>query len=160
MLFIGAFLLLAVAFVLWKEYTAYLKRGADELDEFVRFVKCMKEKMECYMEVPAEWIRGFSSDKLEGVGFLEAIRDGSDVDTAYSNVESSLCMCDDAREVLKDLFSHLGNGYLETELGMIKPSLDKLLKIQERLKDEKENKTKAIGAMIAAVTLGIIILIL
>ena len=45
-IFIGAFLLVLVAFMVWREYDAYLKRSLRELSEFVVFIKNMRDRME------------------------------------------------------------------------------------------------------------------
>ena len=160
MVFIGASLLILFAFLVWKEYAGYLNKGTRELEEFVRFIETMKERMECYLETPGVWVPDFTADELERLGFLESIRNGNDVNTAYAECKDLLCICNDAREILDELFSHLGNGYLDTELGIINSSLGKLTKIKDAFRTEKENKTKAMGAMIGAVAIGIIILIL
>ena len=160
MILIGACLLLLFSFLIWKEYAAYLSRGTKELREFIRFLECMREKMGCYLETPSEWIDGFTAEELERSGFLQRIKDGEDIFSAYTGCKESLCLCDDAVLILDDMFSHLGNGYLDTETAIIKASLDKLSKLEEVSKKDNENRTKAVGAVIGAVAIGIVILIL
>lgn len=160
MLIIGIVFLLAFAFFAWKEYVSYLNKGGTELHEFILFLGNMKEKMTCYLEAPSEWVGDFSAPGLEATGFLQKIRDGMGLGEAYSSCSDFLCIDKEARSVLDDLFARLGGGYLDTELGMINSSIDKLSKIEETTKKERENKVRATGAMIGAVAAGAVILIL
>ena len=160
MLIFGAVLLVLAAFYIWREYVSFLNKGTSELGAFVRLIEHMKDRMECYLETPLEWARDFSSDELEQIGFLGEIRNGRDMNSAYVACSGNLSIGNEAKSVLSGLFSHLGEGYLGTEIGIIKASLDKLKKMEETARVEKVNKTKAAGAMIGAVSIGAIILVL
>lgn len=160
MVFLGAVMLAAATFVLWREYAAYLKKGVDELSGFLAFIRNMKERMECYLELPADWAGGFRSPELEGSGFLFYVREGMDVGEAYEKCENSLCICDEAKDALRALFDRFGEGYLDTELSFIKSSIEKLSEIEASLKIENGNKIKAVGAMLGAVAMGIVILVI
>ena len=137
-----------------------LKKGVDELSGFLAFIRNMKERMECYLELPADWAVGFKSPELERTEFLLYVRDGMNVAEAYEKCESSLCICDEAKDTLKALFDRFGEGYLDTELSLIKSSIEKLSEIEASLKTENGNKIKAVGAMLGAVAIGIVVLVI
>lgn len=160
MLFIGIALMLLCAFFAWREYTLYLGRELSELAEFISFFKTMRERMKCYLEPPSAWIHNYSTPELLRVGFIGYIRDGADLCSAYTMCEGELCISDEARAVIRDMLSAQGGGYLEGELSAIDTAVDKLSLIEKRTREDHGNKSRAAGAVIAAVSIGIVILVI
>ena len=160
MLFIGLVLMLFCAFFAWREYTLYLGRELRELTEFISFFKTMRERMKCYLEPPSAWIRSYSTPELLRVGFIGHVQGGADVGSAYALCEGELCISDEAKAVIRDMLSVQGGGYLEGELSAIDTAVDKLSLIEKRTRDDHGNKSRAAGAVIAAVSIGVVILVI
>lgn len=160
MFFIGVGILLCVAFLCWREYTAYLQRELDELSDFLFFIENMRDKMECYLQSPLSWVGEFSRPSLERLGFLDSLRCDGDLGAAYRACTDKLLIKSDASEVIGELFSRFGEGYLDTERGLIDSTIHKLSIIEGKLKDELKNKSRAAGAMIGAIAIGAVIMII
>lgn len=160
MLFIGIFLMLICAYLAWREYSLYLGREMRELSELIAFARTMRERMRCYLEPPSAWIRTYSTPELERVGFLGAIRDGGDLCEAYDAVVDEMCVGREAKDAFAAMLSDMGRGYLDGELAAIDAAVDKLCASERRVTDDYKNKTRAAGAMIAAVAVGAVILVI
>ena len=160
MLILGAILLILFAFLLWREYSSYLKREEAELTEITRFLRNMRERMMCYLELPSAWIGEYSSDVLESVGFLERIRSGDDVSSAYEGVKKNLLIDPEISDELSALFSGLGEGYLDTELVAVDKTVEKLDQALGRLLPEIKNRSRAAGAVLGALAMGAVIMII
>ena len=160
MVIFSGILLILVAFLLWREYSLYLKREESELCEITRFVRNMRDRMACYLELPSAWAGEYSSDVLERVGFLPKIRSGEDVSLAYEGIKEQLLLDPDISDELSTLFAGLGDGYLEGELALVDKTIAKLDSAGARLAPEIKNKTRAAGAMLGALAMGAVILII
>jgi hypothetical protein len=120
----------------------------------------MRDRMECYLETPSSWIDEFEYCELERIGFVSDIREGGDLLSAYEKRKSALCIGKEAENIISNMLSELGDGYLGTELNIINSALDKLSKIESAVSSERENKARAAGALLGAVAAGVVILII
>ena len=152
--------MLGASFFIWKEYTSFLGRESRELSELIAFVKNTRERMKCYLEPPSAWIAAYSTPELERVGFFTEMREGRDIEAAYIASAENMCVDDDVKSAFSTMISEMGEGYLESEISAIDAALDKLCAIEKRVANDFHNKNRAAGAMLAAITVGVIILVI
>lgn len=160
MLFVGAFTIVFVIFLFWREYTSYLRRELLVLRTFRNMLRDMKDKMRCYLDSPRSWSLGYENDILSDSGFLGALRGGADLLEAYVTCREKLCISQETDSVLFSLFSRAGEGYIDTELEAMECALEGLSAIESTMVDEVNKKTKVSGAVLGAFAAGIIILVM
>ena len=160
MLFAGVFLVFLISFLAWREYTLFLHGEAREVSELIAFIKTMRDRMRCYLEPISAWVGEYSSDELERVGFLPAVRERGDFGLAYEMSRDNMSVSDEVRSVISEMISRTGDGYLEGEIAAIDSALGKLSEIENRLIGDCKNKSHAAGAMLAAIVIGAVILVI
>ena len=160
MLFIGIFMLIGCLFFLWREYTIYLGREMRQTDELSAFLRYMRDRMSCYLEPISAWIGEYSTPELERLGFLGALRDGVDVREAFDNFSDEMCISREVIDAFSGAVRDMGEGDLEGEVSILNTAVDKLSSVGGRVSEDYKNKIKASGAMLAAVAVGVIVLII
>lgn len=155
----GALVALAV-FIVWRVYSSYLCSEKLCCEAFLFALSDMREKMKCYMSSPREWAEGYSSDKLASSGFIGALCNGESLADAYEIGKSHLQLSRETDEVLCDLFSRLGGGYLEGELMALDSAIAKLSAIRDGMQTQNGKRTRAVGALLGAIAAGAILLAL
>ena len=160
MLFAGIFLVFLISFLAWREYKLFLVSEARELSEFISFIRTMRERMKCYLEPLSAWVSEYSSDELERVGFLSAVRESGDFCASYELSRDNMSLSEEAKSVISEMLSHMGDGYLESELSAIDAGLARLSEIEKRISGDCKNKSQAAGAMLAAIVIGVAILVI
>ena len=84
----------------------------------------------------------------------------ADAIVAYEAVVDEMCVGREAKDAFAAMLSDMGRGYLDGELAAIDVAVDKLCASERRVTDDYKNKTRAAGAMIAAVAVGAVILVI
>lgn len=159
MVYIGAFVVVAAAFMIWREYVGYLDGELYWQREMLRALMDLREKMKCYLTTPADWARDYDSKGLSDCGFLGRLCDNEDILSAYRAIKSGICISDKADEILVFCFSRLGDGYLDTELESLELAIAKLSEEESVASSEAVRRRKVAGAFIGAFAAGIVIMI-
>ena len=160
MVYIGVAAVIFAIFLGWREYSSYLDRKISFCRAFLGAVTDYREKVRCYLDSPREWARDYSDSLLDECGFLPALRDGADFDSAYRLNRDAILLSEDADSILTPCFSRLGEGYLEGELEILSACIGKLEKEEATASEELVKKRKAVGAMLGAVAAGIVLMII
>ena len=160
MLFVGVLILICCLFFAWREYAIYLGREMRETSELLAFLKHMRERMSCYLEPISAWIGEYSTPELERLGFIAALRGGEDIRSVFDNCLSEMCVSQEVSDAFKETLREMGDGYLDTELDALGAAVDRLTTLGERVNDDYRNKIKASGAMLAAVAIGVAVLVI
>ena len=160
MQYIGVFALVYAAFSVWRGYSSYLDTELLWCRAFLRAIKDYRERMRCFLSSPADWALTYEDEHLFECGFLSSLRDGSDFCSAYRVAADKIFLPDEVDGILSALFDRLGDGYLEGELEAVSAVIERLCEEDARLSADVTRKRKAVGAMLGAFTLGIVILII
>ena len=160
MVYIGAIALVCATFMIWREYSSYLGGELAVCRSFLAAVCSYREGMRCYLSGPAEWAGGYEDEHLEECGFLVSLREGAGFKNSYAVCRDKLCSSDELDAILTALFERIGDGYLDAELEIISAAIEKLTELESRLNGDLPRKRKAVGAMLGAFVLGIVILII
>lgn len=160
MYLMGVAFLSVATLMIWRAYASYLSAEKRSCAAFLSAIEDMKEKMRCYLYSPREWAVGYKSDCLSSSGFLSALSDGKSLAEAYETSKECLQICKRADEILADLFSRCGEGYLDGEIAMLDSAIVNLSAVKNDMEAQNSKKTKAAGALLGAVAAGMAILAL
>lgn len=160
MLYFGVFIVNLIIFLIWREYSLYLKRELNTCRIFRTMLRDMRDKMRCYLESPRVWALGYEDDVLLASGFLYKLRHGCCLNDAYTACKDGMCISGDVDTVLRDFFTRMGDGYLDTELMAIDSAISGLSECERVMADESAKKSKVAGAVLGAFAVGMIILVM
>ena len=160
MLFVGVLILIGCLFFAWREYALYLGREMRQTAELSAFLRHVRDRMNCYLEPISGWIGEYSTPELESLGFLATLRDGADIRGAFDACSGEMCVSSEVADVFFDTLCEMGDGDLERELSVLDEAVDKLSSVGGRVSEDYKNKIKASGAMLAAVAIGVVVLVI
>lgn len=160
MYLVGAALLSLAALMAWRAYASYLSLQKQGCVAFLSAITDMREKMRCYLYSPREWSGGYKSEYLAECGFLTALSNGKSLSEAYLLSKERIEMCNRADEILTELFSRCGEGYLEGEILALDSAIAGLSALKNEMEAQNGKKTRAVGAMLGAIAAGVAILAL
>lgn len=104
--------------------------------------------------------RGFESEELSAVGFLDAVKSGEGIFSAYKKCEGKLSLSREEKCVLSELFSSLGEGYLEDGMRLIRASEEKMQQLHRALSEDLPRCVKLAATLSLTAAIGISILII
>ena len=160
MTYIGAFAVVLAVLFAWRTYCTFLSTELSDVRAFLRALISYRDKMKCYLETPSAWARGYEDERLSRLGFLERLREGGDVSEAYRLASEESCLPSSVDEVLCDCFSHLGEGYLESELAAIGVAISRLSDEEKRISSDISRRGRVAGALLGACAVGVVILVI
>lgn len=155
-----AVLSVAVGITVCKGYASFVRRGRSQLRGFILLLRRIRERIGCYLESPAESVRGWECPELDAVGIVSLIGAGTAPLDALEQVRGELLLPRDALAALEALFRELGGGYMEDELRRIDSAVNDLSGILDRVMSEGEKSVKGTSATVMAVAVGIAIFVI
>lgn len=159
-LYIGISAVLFAAALLSREYSRYMKKRLAECEAYLAFIGNMKIQVGCFMRPLSELCENFSSDALEKTGFTAALRAEKNIYAAYKASESALSLSEDEKEVLRLLFSSVGECYLSEGVKIIDAAYAKMDGFYRELKSECPRSTKLVSVLSATLAVGFLILVI
>lgn len=160
MKYFGIFLLIIAASSFAREYTVYMKRRLSQCRDFLSFISHMRICVGCYLLPSDELWRGFESDELSAVGFLDSVKSGDGIFSAYKKCEGNLSLSREEKSVLSELFSSLGEGYLEDGMHLIRASEERMQELYRALYEDFPRCVKLAATLSLTAAIGISILII
>ena len=160
MVYFGAILVIFGAYTVWREYALFLDKDLLWCRTFLAALTDYREKVKCYMNTPAMWADGYTDKLLCECGFLDKLVDGANFSEAYADIRKLTHLTDNADAILSSCFERLGEGYLDVEIEILESAIDKLSREEKELAESLAKRRKAVGAMIGAFAVGMIILII
>lgn len=160
MKYIGIILILLASVLFGRLYSESLREKSRELSEFIRFLRFMRERVECYLESAEDVAGSFSSAVLEKCGFLDELKRSGRIDMAYRACEGKLSINSEDKEIIREFFSHSGKGYLEREIMLTDGAISALENSLGKYKENSGKRGKSVGAISLAVGLGLAVLLI
>lgn len=160
MKYIGAFILIAAALLVSREYSRYVKKHAEQCEEFLSFIGYMRIQISCFLRPSREIARGFHGVELERIGFLSAVNEGESLYTAYKAAEDKLYLTEREREILETLFSSLPECYLDDGIRIIDSAYKEMEGVCRKIREERPKNVKLAATLSVTASIGFIILIL
>ena len=143
-----------------KEYSHKQYARLKECEGFLAFFLHMRMQVGCFLRPSRELADGFSNNALSKLGFLDALRNRGSLFAAYEECESRMALSLAEKEIIVQLFKSVGEGYLDEGMRLIESACKEMKSISQDLKREVPKSVKIANALTAAVSLGIIILVI
>ncbi len=160
MKYIGAFIVIVAALLMSREYSRYIKKRADQCEEFLSFIAYMRIQISCFLRPSREIAKGFSGEELEKIGFLDAVNEGESLYGAYKATESSLALTLREREIIETLFYSLEECYLDDGIRIIDSSYKEMESVCRKIREERPKNVKLAATLSVTASIGFLILIL
>lgn len=160
MRYIGLALSFVAAYLLSSLYKAAISARVDTLGELVRLVGHIRSRVSGYLEPPATWAAGYSSDNEWVERFLCEVRSGAGTAEAYSALCTSLNISAEAKEQLGEFFKDLGSDTLSAECRDIDTAADRLSALYEKEKSEAEERSRIGAVMALMISVGVALLVI
>ena len=129
-----------------------------EYSEFSRLVEHIKLKISCFLSPKSDWLSDFHSESDAVTAFL-SLAHKETLFESFAAVADKLSLEDEA-SIFEGLFSALGRSYKEGEIELIERCENELSERRKTLFPECEKNIKTARVLFAAISLGIIILLI
>ena len=156
--YFGLLLIAAAGILFSREYEKKQSKRLFELSEFIRFFEHIKTKISCFLSPKSDWLSDFLSDDPEISEFLAAAK-SLPLDLSFEKSMDKLSLGEE-REIIKKLFTSLGRAYKDDEVGLLSLALNELHREKTRLDDDCAKNIKTVKVLCAAISLGLIILLI
>ena len=141
-------------------YTAYLKARRDECLAFLSLLRELERGMSLYLESPLSVAARLPEPALERSGFNARLKNGASLSEAFDSAADRLLIPSEAKRILTEYFSHVGEGYLDGELRLIARTVSELEPIAAAERQELEKRSKVAGVLTFSAVAGVLILLL
>ena len=156
--YIGLIMLAFAGIFISSEYEKREKKRLFELREFIRFISHARHKISCFLSPKSDWLSDFKTESRELSDFLQ-LSEKQSLKESFDALRDKLSLKGEA-EILSKLFSSLGRGYKEGELMLLDGALRELSCEEKRISDESLKNVKTVKVLAAAISLGLIILLI
>ena len=157
---IGAIMVTAAALLIGIAYSAYLSRRLSEYSAYLAFLELMRREVSCSLCTACELGERSSDSLLEELGFLNALREGERLSSAFSAASPASLMNSSDRELLERYFECFGLSSLEAEIRSLDSCISSFSSREreerERLQQRKKLALALLMLFAAAVTLLLI----
>lgn len=153
--YLGLALILLGAVIPAVQYGRYLSKRRAELDAFIELLKCMRDEIATYMRPVPQIAANISEEIKSATGFSFAA--DKDIFSEYEIRERSLNVGRSAKEILRDVLSHLGESDRDTELARIDSAIKGLCAFREADTAEGNKNLSVVRVISAAAGLLVVI---
>ena len=160
MKYIGIFAVLLAAIAGAGEFSRSKKKQARECRDFLAFISHLRVQVGCFLRTPRELADNFSSEALRECGFLSALAGGADFLSAFESALPRLSLSREESEILRTLFTSLGEGYLESGIKIIDSSYARLEPLYREISGECQKSVRLASALSVTGALGFLILVI
>ena len=160
MKYLGIFAVLLSAMAGAREFSRNKKKHACESRDFLAFISHLRVQVGCFLRTPCELVENFSSEALKACGFLDSLAEGTDFLLAFELASPHLSISREESEILRTLFSSLGEGYLESGIKIIDASYARLEPLYREISGECQKSARLASALSVTGALGFLILVI
>ncbi len=156
--FIGLIMIAAAGILLSGEYEKNQRKRLSEFLEFVRLSEHIRLKISCFLSPKSDWLPDFRSELSTVSEFLTYASKNS-LSDSFAAIRDKLSLGEE-REIFERLFASLGKTYKDGEIELLDGIKAELDRERERLFPECEKNVKTVKVLSAAISLGLIILLI
>ena len=156
---VGICILLFTSMLVSRELVAARRQRLALCEELLRFVSFLRLQIGCFLRPMAEVAREFRSDSLCACGFL-CEGDFDDLGRSFSSSDAPKIVGKECTRIAESLFSSLGSGYLDDEIGLIDAHRAELAALVDAERTEAARQIRLIRTLTASASVGLIILII
>ena len=157
--YFGLFTIALGAVLISREYEKNQRRRLFELAEFIRLSEHIKTKISCFLSPKADWLSDFSSPSSVISEFLAEASRLPSLEASFDKISDKLSLGKE-KEVLKRLFNSLGKTYKDGEISLLEGAVSELSSEKRELSESCEKNIKTVKVLAAALSLGLIILLI
>lgn len=156
---VGICILLFTSVLISRELVSIRRKRLAVCEELLRFVSFLRLQIGCYLRPASDVAQEFRSSELSACGFLT---DGGREDLSADFLASGAPQIagKECARIVESLFSSLGAGYLDDEIGLIDAHRAELAELVETERTEAARQIRLIRTLTASATVGLIILII
>ena len=157
---VGALLVAAAIVFASREYSRYAKRRISECESFLSLLRHVKGEINRFLSTPSAIFKSYSDENLERVGFLALQREGKSLYECFEGCRCRLSIPERIKDKLSRFFYGFGENYKDGEISRTEYYIDE---IEPLLREEWEalpDRIKLVRTLAAAISLGLIILVL
>ena len=160
MKYIGIILFMGAFFLISEEYRKRAERRLCETEDFLAFIEHIRLQMGCFLARPREYLADFAKETFKRTGFCELVESGMSLSEAFSEIFPRLSLRHEEKELLAELFSRLGDGYLEDGIKLLDEGIERLGGLCGQLRESTKKNVKLVSALSATFSVGILFLVL
>ncbi len=154
----GLIMLALAGIFISREYEKREKKRLFELSEFIRLIEHVRHKISCFLSPKSDWLSDFKSDSAEISEFL-LFAENHALSESFASVRDKLSLGEEA-DTLARLFASFGKTYKDGEIELLNAALSALNGRRTELSSECEKNVKTVKVLAAAISLGLIILLI
>ena len=156
---IGTMLVVAILVFFGREYSRFMMRRLSECESFLFLLKRIKGEIGRCLSTPRAIFKDYKDDNLERVGFLNLQRSGKSLGECFDGCADKLSLPVQIKDRLSEFFSHFGENYKDGEISQIEYYVGEIEPLLNEERTRLPERIKLVKTLVAAVSLGLIILI-
>ncbi len=157
--YLGIAMISACAFFIFFDYRGRLQKRLSELLELERLTRHLIHEISCFLRPLPECLLSFESNN-EVIAEFVHIAAESGLNTALSELSSSLSLKPREYELLQSAFSGLGASYMKETVGHLESLRTELSEVISLAREESQKNIKIAATLSASISVGIMILLI
>ncbi len=154
---IGSAVIMIAALVISKEYKAFILSRVERLSGYLELLSHIERKISISLSPQHKLCDGFSHSALES-NFLLKLRERGELHSAYR--EAGVGISDAAHKILLSYFADFGKCDRRGELARVRETRSALQPVLKEERELAEKNIKLFETVVAAIALGLIILLI
>ena len=160
MKYIGIILFMGAVMFFSDEYRKRAWRELSEAEDFLSFISHIRLQMGCFLAEPKDFFQNFSSENFDRIDFGSLVASGMSLSEAFSAVSEQLSLREEDKDTLGELFSRLGDGYLDDGIKLLDSTYQRFEKRCESIRAETKKNSRIVAVTSASISVGVLLLIL
>ena len=160
MKYFGCIFVLVGVLIFSREYISTRKRRVDVLTEILSLVTHLHREISRCVCTPRKALCRFESPILTECGFLERVRAGESLSSAFSMTEGVLHLAPKVREYVSSLFNSVGTGSYKEECKKLSFAVGELENLIKGEREELMHISKLTPTVTAAFAIGFVLLVI
>lgn len=160
MKYFGCIFVLVGVLVFSREYLSARKRRVEVLTELLSLVTHLHREISACVCTPAKALCRFESPILSECGFLERVRGGETLFSAFSSAEGLFGLQEKSREYISSLFHSVGTGSYKEECKRLEVAKGEIENLIKNEREELMHISKLTPTLTAAFAIGFVLLVI
>ena len=123
-------------------------------------LKRIKGEIGRFLSTPSEILKNYEDENLKRLGFLEPRESGMSLGDRFDSCRDKLSLPLEIKKRLGEFFSRFGENYKDGEISQIEYYLEEIEPLLNEERRALPDRIKLVKTLVAAISLGLIILIL
>ena len=156
----GAAVIMVAALYTSREYSRFASRRLAQWRGFISLLTHLEGEISKFLARGEGLFRGFADAELEECGFLQNLREGDGLLSAFEKCQSKLLLPRECKDALCEFFSSFGRSYKESELASLGAFRSSFEKEYEAEKERLEKSVKVTRTLLLGLALSVAILLI